>query len=77
MALFPLCVGSVKGRWGFVPMYTYAGRESSSLITHTSMVTPMGAWGGLVLLGVKMGLSGSAGGGGCLSCNAFIRDGCS
>ena len=77
MALFPLCIGSVKDRWGFVPTYTCAWRESYSLITHTSMVTPMGAWDGLVLLGVKMGLSGSAGGEGCLSYNAFIRDGCS
>ena len=36
---------------GSVPIYTCAGRELGSLITHSSRVAPMGAWGGPVMLG--------------------------
>lgn len=43
LCLSALLIGAVKFRWGFVPRYTCAGRDSLSLITHISIVPSMGA----------------------------------
>lgn len=44
----PSLFGAVKVRWGFVPIYTCARRESCSLITHISIISPMLAWDNLL-----------------------------
>lgn len=73
----PLLSGAVNVRWGFVPIYTCTWREADSLITHTSIISPMVAWDSPVVgRGIRTCYQDMWIDDMYLSCNAFRRGGC-